>query len=80
MLWAEDDDTVTAKEYQAPADVAGASEESLTSQEERCRVGALHLASVSDKEVAKEHAQWWNPDLEERLDATQPSAVPAMGG
>ena len=28
------------------------------------RLGDLHLAFVMDKEVAKEHAQWWKPEMQ----------------
>ena len=38
-------------------------------------MGDLHLASVADKEIAEEHAQWRHPDLEARRAATHDSAV-----
>ena len=56
-------------------DVAGNSDEGLSSQEKRRRVGDFHLAFVAEEEVVKEHAQWRNPDWKSRLDATQSSVV-----
>ena len=48
---------------------------------------AFHLAFVSDKEVAEEHAQWRNSEPKSRLGAAQPSvgegagaAIPASVG
>ena len=35
------------------------------------RLGDLHLAFVMDKEVVKEHAQWWQPEMKAKID-TQP--------
>ena len=40
-------------------------------------MGDLHSASVAQKVVVEEHAQWRNPDLKSRLDASQ---APAVGG
>ena len=42
---------------------------------QRCRVGDLYLDWVADKEVAKEHAQWRDPDLQARWGGADASAV-----
>ena len=36
--------------------------------EKKSRLRDLHLASVMDKEVLKEHAQWWQPAMREKID------------
>ena len=60
-------------------DVVGYPNGSQDSQEKRCRVEALRLASVADKEVARGHAQWWRLELKSRLDATQSSVAGGVG-
>lgn len=32
----------------------------------RCPASYRHLAIVADKEIASEHAQWWEPGAKER--------------
>ena len=39
----------------------------------RRRVSALRTALLADAEVVQEHAHWWNPGLESRVRAAQPS-------
>ena len=43
-----------------------------------CRVDALRLASLAEKGVVKEHAQWRNPKLKSRADATRSSVAEGM--
>ena len=43
--------------------------------EERQRGEALEIALAVALEVAKEHAQWWKPELEPQVDAHHPSGV-----
>ena len=68
-------EAAAGKRGQTPENVAENLGASVRSQNKRCRVGGRHVAFVAEKEVAKEHAQWWSPDLRSRLDATQSSAV-----
>ena len=41
----------------------------------KSRLGDLHVASVMDKEVAKEHGRLWEPEMKEKVD-TQTRMVP----
>ena len=59
-------------------DVAENVEGPPRNQEKRCRADDRHFAFDTDKEVVKEHAQWRNPELKSRLDATQSSVIGAM--
>ena len=68
-------ETLTGKKDRAPGAVAENSDLSPGNQEKRCRVGALHFASVAGKEVVREHAQWRNSDLKSRWAAAHASAV-----
>ena len=67
--------SVTEKRGRVPVDVAANLDGPLWNQEKRGRVGDPRLATVADKEVVKEHAQWRNPELKSRLDAAQASVV-----
>ena len=51
----------------APAE--GVTDSDITTQSigKNCRLGDLHLASVADTEVAKEHVQWRMPEMKGRL-------------
>ena len=60
-------------------DAAENSAKLFRNQETRCRVSALHLAFVGDKEVAKGRATWPNPDLKGRRDSTHASAAGGVG-
>ena len=51
------------------------SEESLRNEEKRHDAGDLQVACLAGKEVVKGHAQWRNPDLKARRDATPASPV-----
>ena len=62
-----------------PLDVMKPSNGSQFHRDKRLRADALRAASVADMEVVKRHAQWRNPELESRVDATQPSAVEGVG-
>ena len=42
--------------------------------EKCCRVGALHLASVSVRGVAKEDAQWWDLGMRDEWSAVEASS------
>ena len=48
--------------------------------EKRLRSAALDTALAVDLEVAQEHAQWWNPELEPRLVAHRSSLVEGVDG
>ena len=68
-------ETLAGKRDRALVDTVGKSEGLLRTQEKRSRVGDLYLAFVLDKEVAMEHAHWWNPALKARWNATHASAA-----
>ena len=62
--------SVVGKLGRPPADLVEYSNGSPHSQDNRCRVDALRLAFVADKEEAKEHAYWRNSEWQSRVDAT----------
>ena len=61
-------ETSTGKRDRAPAEGVVASDVPTQSASKRSRLGDLHLASVIDEEVAKERAQQWRSDMEEKID------------
>ena len=68
-------DCKRTRDSEAAADTSGEPPEVWG---ECCRVDDLHSAAVADKEVAKEHAQWWDPRLKARwnaADASPPGVV-----
>ena len=71
--------SLPGKRNRAIADSAQNSEESRGNEEAHCRVGALHLASVEDKELAKEHARRRNPDLKVGRDAVHAYTAEGVG-
>ena len=48
--------------------------------ETRPRGAAREMALAAYLEVAKEHAQWWNPELKPQVDANRSSAVEGVDG
>ena len=52
-------------------------ENSPVTRESRRRVGELHPAPPEEREAAKEHAQWWGPEMRTHWDATR---APSLGG
>ena len=72
-------ESLPGKRNRATDDAAGNSDEPPGNQEKRCRVGNLHSAPVVEKEVVKEAAQWRNPELAARWEATDASAAEGVG-
>ena len=67
--------TLPGEWIRAMVDAAENSEELLSNREKRGRAGDLPSAFVADKEVAKGRAQWRNPNLKARRDATHASVA-----
>ena len=38
------------------------------SADKNCQLGDVHLACVTDLDVAKKHAQWWLSDMKGKMD------------
>ena len=79
----ETSDTLAAKRERAPAEGAMAADIRSLSIDKDSRLGDLHLAIAEDKEVAKEHAQWWLPGMKEKGDThtrTDPGAPLLVDG
>ena len=76
-------ETVSGKRKRAPVEGAKNSDISPQSLGTECRVGDLHLPLVADKEVVKEHAQWWRFERKEKLDTdsgNDPGVSCVLGG
>ena len=56
-------ETLTGKREREPVERAMGSDVPMQSVEREGRLGDLHLAFVTEKEVAKEHAQRWRSDM-----------------
>ena len=61
-------ETLAGKRERAPLEGVMDSETPTQSIDKRSRIGDLHLAFVMGKEVVKEHAQWRQSELEEKID------------
>ena len=61
-------ETLTGKRERAPAEGALDSDIPNQSVEKICRLGDCHLAFVTDKDVAKEHARRRRSDMTEKID------------
>ena len=53
----------------------GTSKDSRGVRGRRSRIDDPHLAFAFEKEVAKEHAQWWRPRMKEQWNAADASAL-----
>ena len=67
--------SVTGKRGREPKDVAEVSNGPPRTQDKRRSVEARRLASVAEKEAVKQRAQWRNPELKPRADATRSSVA-----
>ena len=68
-------ENLSGKRARAPADGVANSDVPNHSAEETCRLGDLHFAPVTGRDVVKEHTQWLRPDMEEGT-GTQPRKDP----
>ena len=76
-------ETLTVKRGRAPVKGVMDSYIPTLSIDEENRLGDLHLAVVTDKAAAKEHAHWWQPAMREKIDTQtriDPSAPFLVGG
>ena len=61
-------DAIERSRYRDMADAMDASEDLPATQERHCHAGDLHLAFVAEKEIVKEHEQWWGLEMTARRD------------
>ena len=68
----ETSETLDGTRERAPVEGVMDTDTPTQSIDERSRLGDLHPASVTDKEVAKERAQWWQPEMKENIGTRTP--------
>ena len=61
--------TLAGKRQRAPAEGVMGSDIPTQSIDKRSRLGDPHLAFAIDKGVAREQAQWWQPEMKEKIDS-----------
>ena len=66
-------DTVSGKRHRTRGDAMDTLDDLLETQGPRRRAGDPHLASVPEKEIAKENTEWWEPEKRARCYATHAS-------
>ena len=76
-------ETSTGKRERAPVEKVADSDIPTQAIDKKSRLGDAHLAFVMDKQVAKEHAQWLQPEMTEKIDTQtrkNPGATFVAGG
>ena len=63
-------ETPSGKRYRPTDGAMGSMDDLPARQEKRCRLSDPHLTFVADTEKVKKHAEWWEPEMKARWDAT----------
>ena len=64
----ETSDILAQERERAPADRVMDSDTPTQSADKKSRLGELHLAVMTNKEVVEEHAQWSRSEMKEKID------------